>query len=212
MSEPTLDEVMARLDELLKEVRRQGRAAVAAQAAAESCLEAIEQGRRDAEDEVEDEVEEEAEALAGLSLARDNLAGRWLEALIPVADAIDRIAEQASSLAAHRPEPRRSLLARLVKAPPEDDGGRALRSLAEGLRVLKAQLESALGDLGVTVDRRVGAPVDAERQRVVEVRSPRAGERPGQVVEVVRAGFALGPFVVREAEVVVTAGEPEVSR
>ena len=47
VSDPSLQELAARLDDLLKEVRRQGRAAIAAQAAAESCLEALQaRGRR----------------------------------------------------------------------------------------------------------------------------------------------------------------------
>lgn len=203
MSEPALDDVKARLDELLKEVRRQGRAAVAAQAAAEGCLEAIERGRRDEDDE---------EELDAISAAQDEIAARWLKAMIPVADAIDRMTERATSLSQERPKPERSLLSRLLRGPPRDDRDRALGSLADGLRVLKAQLESALGGLGVTVNRGVGAPLDADLQRVVEVRAPTADERPGRVVEVVRAGFALGPLVVREAEVVVTAGEKEGSK
>jgi len=197
MTEPSLEDLAARLDELMKEVRRQGRAAIAAQAAAESCLEAI---REQAEAEGDEEAEDAAE-----TSDVDDEAVRWLRALIPVADAVGRVAAQAAALAAPRPPPKRRLLARLFHAPEPADGS-ARAALAEGLRVLHAQLEGALRDLGVTVDRRTGGPVDGERQRVVEVRSPRAGERSGTVVEVVRPGYALGPRVVREAEVVVADG------
>lgn len=186
MSEPALSDLTARLDELLKEVRRQGRAAIAAQAAAEACLEAV---------RAEEEPSDEEHATAGEE------AVRWLRALIPVADAVDRVAQKAAVLDAPRPPPR-SFLQRLVRTPEADDAG-ARVALAEGLRVLHAQLEGALRDLGVRVDRRTGDPVDGERQRVVEVRPPRAGERAGTVVEVVRPGYALGEKMVREAEVVV---------
>lgn len=185
MSEPSHPSLEARLDELLKEVRRQGRAAIAAQAAAESCLEA---------------VRERAGGDAGAGGEDD--AVEWLRSLIPVADALERVVKQAAALDATRPPVKRSLLQRLVH-PPEIVDDRAHRALSEGLRVLHAQLEGALRDRGVGVDRRTGEPFDGERQRVVEVRSPRPGERPGTVVEVVRPGYALGARVVREAEVVV---------
>lgn len=188
MSEPAPPELWARLDELLKEVRRQGRAAIAAQAAAESCLRAIEERDAEAGEEGDDDASAEAE--------------RWLRALIPVADAVERVVQQAAALAAPRAAAKRSLLQRLTRAPePNDD--RATAALAEGLRVLGAQLEEALRDRGVQIDRRTGEPVDGERQRVVETRRARAGERAGTVVEVVRPGYALGGAVVREAEVVV---------
>jgi len=199
MSDPTAADMAARLDDLLKEVRRQGRAAIAAQAAAESCLEAIraEAARREDEGVEEPDDEEEPDD--------DGEAVRWLRALIPVADAVDRVVKQVASLDAPRERAKPSLLQRLVRAPePGDDHARA--ALAEGLRVLHAQLEGALRDLGVDIDRRTGSPVDGDTQRVVEVRAPRAGERPGTVVEVVRPGYALEGTVVREAEVVVAEG------
>jgi hypothetical protein len=195
MSDPSQDEVLTRLDDLLKEVRRQGRAAVAAQAAAESCLDAVQQQRStgavDDEDAGEPEPSREPE--------------RWLRALIPVADSIDRIVAQSAALAEPRARPPRSLLQRFFDEPADD---RRPLALLEGLRVLQSQLAAAFAELGVTVDRRLGAPVDAERQRVVEVRSPRGAEQAGTVVEVVRPGYALGELTVREAEVVVSREGP----
>jgi hypothetical protein len=199
MSEPSLADLALRLDDLLKEVRRQGRAAVAAQAAAESCLEAI---RTQAEGS-EDEAETGDEQAAGAAVMEERT--RWLRALIPVADALDRVVGQAAMLDA-RPRETRGLVGRLL-ARPQAGGGRALSALNEGLRVLRAQLEGTLHDLGVSVDRRTGGPVDGERQRVVEVRERGPGERRGTVVEVVRPGYALGAKIVREAEVVVADGD-----
>jgi molecular chaperone GrpE len=210
VSDPSAQDLAAKLDDLVKEVRRQGRAAIAAQAAAESCLEAVkalEAGGGEREDG-------EAGRGQGLAPERSTLdaaaeeALRWLREVIPVADALERIAAQATALEAPRPQMKRGLLLRLLRIPqpePIDDAG-ARAALREGLRVLRAQLEATLAGRGVTVDRRTGGPIDGERQRVVEVRAAAPGERPGTVVEVVRPGYALGARIVREAEVVV-AGE-----
>lgn len=183
LSQPSLE---ARLDELLKEVRRQGRAAIAAQAAAESCLSAVQHLGKETDEGGEDDE-----------------PTRWLRAIIPVADALERVVSQAATLATPRATTRPSFLQRLVRSVPEPADDRAAAALAEGLRVLHAQLEGALRDRGVEVDRRTGELVDGDRQRVVETRAAGAGERAGTVVEVVRPGYALGGVVVREAEVVV---------
>jgi molecular chaperone GrpE len=201
MSDPSIQDVVARLDDLLKEVRRQGRAAIAAQAAAESCLEAV---RASAEPPEPADPEGDAEDDHGAEAAV-----RWARALIPVADAVDRIVQRAEAPRPPRPLPKASLLQRLsgfVGGPPDLEEASARAALAEGLRVLHAQLDGVLQDMGVTVDRRTGGPVDGERQRVIEVRPPRAGEAPGVVVEVIRPGYALGAKVLREAEVAVTGG------
>ena len=196
MIDPSLYELATKLDDLLKEVRRQGRAAVAAQAAAESCLEAI-QAQPAAASEV-----------SPASSTTSDEAARWLRALIPVADAVDRMAQRAAALDAPDAPMKRTLLQRVFRAAEPDDR-HARAALTEGLRLLRAQLEGALHDLGVAVDRRTGEPVDAERQRVVEVRAPRPQERAGTVVEVVRPGYALGAKIIREAEVVIATGSEQ---
>ncbi len=197
MSDPSQQELVARLDDLLKEVRRQGRAAIAAQAAAESCLEAI-------------QARPAASEPSQTTATTNDEAVRWLRALIPVADAVERIVQRVTALDARSAAPapaKRSLLQRVFRAPePEPDDRQARAAVSEGLRLLQAQLEGTLHDLGVHVDRRTGSPVDGERQRVVEVRPPSPHEREGTVVEVVRPGYALGAKIVREAEVVIAAG------
>lgn len=195
-------DVAGRLDDLVREVRRQGRAAIAAQAAAESCLEAVLALQAAAPDD---------EALAGTDHAPggDRALGdaarrdeAWLRALLPSLDGLDRVLANAVALGARSAaEPRERGFWPFRKAPARD---REVESLAEGLRLLRAEVAAALGALGVTIDRGEGAALDAERHRVVEVRPARAGERADAIVEVVRPGYAVGGRLVREADVVAT--------
>ncbi|HEU4408337.1 MAG TPA: nucleotide exchange factor GrpE [Polyangiaceae bacterium] len=195
--EPPAVDVAARLDEILREVRRLGRATVAAQAAAESCLEALQREGHGAAD--------------GPAPAEGG--DQWLRALLPFADALDRMADQADAMAARREPPARpSRLAWLWpgRAPARDAGADGhVAALAEGLRLLRAQLAAALEGVGVAIDRRVGVPIDPEAHRVVEVRAgAAAGRPPGHVIEVARPGYALGGRRLREADVVATGGDP----
>jgi len=205
----TLADLAARLEDLTREVRRQARAAVATQAAAESCLEKLveREGAR-SEDGGEDEDEPEIDTA-------------WVSPLLPVADALDRVVAQANALVDRAPSPPRSppakpsgLLAMFSRAPAvaadasRDASQDGIRALAEGLRVLRAQLGAALESSGVTIDRRVGVAVDPEIHRVVETRALRPGEREGVVLEVVRPGYAAHGRVIREAEVVAARPRP----
>ncbi|MCU0681305.1 MAG: nucleotide exchange factor GrpE [Polyangiaceae bacterium] len=196
---PPAVDVSARLDEIMREVRRLGRATVAAQAAAESCLEALQREERAADGP--------APAEGG---------DQWLRALLPFADALDRMTEQADAMAARREPPARpSRLAWLLpgRAPARDAGADGhVAALAEGLRLLRAQLTAAFEGVGVTIDRRVGVPVDPEAHQVVEVRAGAAvGRPPGHVIEVVRPGYSLGGRRLREADVVAMGGDaPDV--
>jgi len=193
----TLGVLASRLDDLTREVRRQARASVAAQAAAESCLEKLSKTNS----ETNEEGRGEAPDLG------------WVQSLLPVADALDRVVAQASALverpARPTPEPapaRGGLFSFFARAPrkipPEPTSDAGLRAVVEGLRVLRSQLGAALESSGVTADRRVGVPVDPEVHRVVEVRAPRGGEREDVVLEVVRPGYAARGRVIREAEIV----------
>jgi molecular chaperone GrpE len=195
--------VLARLDDLVCEVRRQGRAAVAAQAAAESCLEAVE-ALRDHHGGGDDGA---PSSVAEAALReRDE---RWLRALLAPLDALDRVlaqAEASSRRAAAAGRPRFWFFGRTAARDADTE------ALAEGLRVLRAQLGAALAELGAEVDRETGVAADPERHRVVEVRAAAAGEREGLVVEVARPGYALGGRVVREADVVATAARESTRR
>ncbi|WP_438030360.1 nucleotide exchange factor GrpE [Sorangium sp. So ce233] len=189
------DDLGARLAELVREVRRQGRAAVAAQAAAESCLEQVTALARVAEGTrctSNDAAPQPAEELS------------WLHAILPVADAVDRVVAQASAMVDRRARVERAGIWPFRRSATPDP---ELGALSEGLRVLRAQLVAALEGCGVTVDRRVGVAVDPEVHRVVEVRPRREAEPEGVVVDVIRPGYAAQGRLVREADVV-ASGAP----
>ena len=140
----TLQNLAARIDELTREVRRQGRAAVAAQAAAESCLERLAEGHG-VDDGGGDEPPAEEEQAADTA---------WVHALLPVADALDRVLSQARAMVARGLDTAApkvgGLWSMLGRAPREvryPAGGAELRALAEGLRVLRAQLHDCAREL-----------------------------------------------------------------
>lgn len=178
----SLDELLVRLDELKKDVRKQGRAAIAAQSAAESCLESVQalgHPRDNAPASSPDPVEDVVRALA------------------PLVDALERTTDQAQSFAESAAKP--SGLARWLGAA---DNTAVLTSMAKGTRLLRAQLEDALATWGVSIDRRVGVPVDPSRHRVVDTRPARDGETQDHVVEVVRPVLLCAERIMREGDVV----------
>lgn len=168
-----LDEKPPWVEELIEELRRVGRAAVAARAAAEAC-------------------EETVESLG--PAAPPSEARRILDSILPVCDALGRMAEGARVAA-----PPRGWLERLRES---ERTAAELSALREAVALLDAQLTSALESSGVVVDREIGGRVDPDRHRVVETRAPRARDRVGTVSVVIRPGYRLGEVLVREADVV----------
>ncbi|MBI5536637.1 MAG: nucleotide exchange factor GrpE [Deltaproteobacteria bacterium] len=185
--------ILERLEGLLAEIRRQGRASIAAQAAAESCAASVAA------------LQEQVSGLAGTEPepANDQAIEQLVRALMPFADAIDRMSSQASRLAASISPPGR--LARMLGAT---DATAPVRSLADGLTVLGSQLDAVLRNAGVEIDREVGVPIDGDAHRVVEARPARPGDQPGTVLEVVRPGYSLLGKRLREADVVAARGNP----
>ncbi|HWP29856.1 MAG TPA: nucleotide exchange factor GrpE [Chloroflexota bacterium] len=107
---------------------------------------------------------------------------------------------------------RADLLARLL--PALDDLERALSHVppdlrghpwVEGLALVARQLRLALAKAGV---ERLGVPGEPFDPRVHEAIAyePRADYAEGQVAEVLRPGYRLGPRVIRPAEVTVARG------
>lgn len=189
MSTATPQNLDERLDAIVAEVRRQGRAGIAAQAAAEACL-----------DEVKALRAELAERDDGEPLAANRGDANQVEplilALLPVADAIERVIAEAERLAS-APEPSR--FARWFGARST---GADAASLREAARVLRSSLDQALETSGVRADRRVGIPIDGDVHRVVEACDASPGSPPDTVLRVVRAGYARGGTMLREADVV----------
>ncbi|XXX82045.1 nucleotide exchange factor GrpE [Sorangium sp. So ce134] len=196
------EDLDARLSELVREVRRQGRAAVAAQAAAESCLDQVTALARAVESARG--APESARGASTGAAPRPAEELSWLDAILPVADALDRAVAQASAMVDRRARLERSGIWPFRRRAAPDPG---LGALVEGLRVLRAQLVAALEGCGVTVDRRVGVVVDPAVHRVVEVRPRREAEPEGVVVDVIRPGYAARGRLVREADVV-ASGSP----
>jgi molecular chaperone GrpE len=174
------------VEQLAQEVRRQGRAALGAQAAAESCL---------------DELRQLAAGRGAAAAPRENSVDSlgWLRALLPVFDAVDSSAAQAQAIA------RQWRASRWCRAlPPLRHAARDAAALAEGIGLLQSQLAQALQQVGVEVDRAAGVTVDPARHRVLQVRA-QAGTKPGQVLEVLRAGYFVGNHCLRETEVCASA-------
>ncbi len=191
--------VGARVEALVLEMRRQGRACIAAQAASEACADSVVALRDDL-----------LVHQAPPSSQDDEIRAETIvRALLPVADAVERVRKQAHEVAKAPPR-RRSLLARLTE-PPAAAANQALSALVEGLDVLAAQLEEAFRSVEVTVDRCEGVPVDGNVHRVVEVRRPPSSKLDGTVAEVIRPGYRFAGKLLREADVVAFAGRDEGS-
>jgi hypothetical protein len=193
-----LAEISTRLDEILRDVRKQGRAAVAAQAAAESCLEEVRALTHAAPRPAH---AGEGEAESAIEGARLREGERWLRAILPLVDATIRIASEADRLVDDR-SPRRGWW------PFSSLGSRArdrsnATPIRDGLAVLLRQIDATLEALGVEIERPAGL-VDPSRHRVVEAR-PSDSTPAGTILEVVRVGVRLEGRSVRDADVVAVA-------
>jgi molecular chaperone GrpE (heat shock protein) len=184
VTELDLSTITERLDQLSIELRRQGRAAVAAQAAAESCLASVEQ------------LDTKLTALGDRQpQAPEDEA---LTSLLPIFDALSRVAEHAEEL---EPESAPAWPLSLLR---HDKNGAKLESLRQAVRLLDSAFHQAMEHLGVVIERRVGVALDPNIHRVVEARNPSANETADTVVEVRRCGYLLQGHVLREADVVAT--------
>ncbi len=200
MSDTEFHDVFAqRLDAISQDIRKQGRAAIAAQAAAETCLHTVEALRS--------ELEQMGQELRASSASQDDAsdgeiamdAEELVRRFIPFSDALDRVLTQGSRLAISFEKP--TFLERLVG----DRGRRAAAVvMAEGLRLLRAQLDDVMHDFGVDIDRATGVSVDGLRHRVVETRVVHDSAPVNTVLEVVRPGYHLRGNLLRETDVVAT--------
>ena len=103
-------------------------------------------------------------------------------------------------------------IARLAKEllPALDNLGRALASapedsrLAEGIRLVQAELLAALARVGIEGFDPKGEPFDPNEHEAM-AQHPVEGAASGAVVEVYERGYRLGELVLRPARVVVAA-------
>ena len=77
-----------------------------------------------------------------------------------------------------------------------DDG------LAEGVRLLHAEMSAALSRLGIESFRPEGEVFDPEQHEAMATQ-PGDGAKPGTVLEVYQSGYRLGESMIRPARVVV---------
>jgi molecular chaperone GrpE len=74
--------------------------------------------------------------------------------------------------------------------------------LAEGIRLLHAEVSAALGRLGIEAYSPAGEPFDPEQHEAMATQ-PGDGAAPGTVIEVFQQGYRIGGSVIRPARVVV---------
>jgi molecular chaperone GrpE len=121
--------------------------------------------------------------------------GHWVVALLPVFDAVERLAVQAESLATTFRESWCPMLPAGARAE------RALSELARGLEAVQKQVDDTLNHLGVEVDRELYCPLDPRRHHVVQARRE-PGVSNNSVIEVLRPGYRVGAQRIRAADVV----------
>ncbi len=177
-----------RIEQLLDEVRRQGRAAVATGAAVESLGDELRQASFTRLDNDRND---------GLHVPDH----RWLLALLPTLDAFDRAAAQAAHLAAQIHGYRWLGVVPWIRSFAD-----SVLAFAKGVDLLGKQFERTLTEIGVVVDRRTDCPFDPDCHRILETRLDDR-RAPNTVVEVIRPGYRYEGRRIRDTEVVVTTIE-----
>lgn len=112
---------------------------------------------------------------------RQYAASRVLEELLPVLDNL-------------------SLGLAAAKQP-----GAEVQALAGGVEMVLNQLKTALGNHGLTEINPVGQPFDAHQHEALS-QQPSADVPEGNVMNVIRTGYALNGRLLRAASVVVSSG------
>jgi molecular chaperone GrpE len=117
-------------------------------------------------------------AVREAAAAEDRGIAKLAKELLPAIDNLDRALENA-----------------------EKDGG---GSLADGVKLVHADVLSALGRLGIEPFSPEGEQFDPQRHEAV-AQQPVDGAQPGTIVEVYQRGYRLGEGVLRPARVLVAA-------
>lgn len=87
--------------------------------------------------------------------------------------------------------------------PPAGADEAALRQWIDGVKLIEQQLENVLKKAGLTPVAETGAPFDPVVHEAMMTRK-QDGAEPGQVLEILQAGYRLHDKVIRPAKVVVS--------
>lgn len=90
-------------------------------------------------------------------------------------------------------------------------GESATGPLAEGVKLIRAEIETLLGKQGVQPIPAQGLPFDPKFHEVV-IQEARAGAKPGTIIEELRRGFRWRERVLRPSQVKVAAAASETEK
>lgn len=95
----------------------------------------------------------------------------------------------------------------LARALEAAKAGGTLEALVQGVTQVEAQVEKALGSLGIKRVEAEGKALDPKLHEVIAQVPTPAGVPAGQVVHVVEQGYTVGGRLLKPARVTVAAGE-----
>ena len=113
--------------------------------------------------------------------AQERGVAKLAKELLPAVDNLDRALEAA-----------------------QHDGDNGASTLVSGIKLVHADVLSALSRAGIERFEPKGEQFDPQRHEAI-AQQPVEGAKPGTIVEVYQRGYLLGDFVIRPARVVVAA-------
>lgn len=120
-------------------------------------------------------------AVRETAAAQERGVAKLAKELLPAVDNLDRALEAA-----------------------QHDGDNGASTLVSGIKLVHADVLSALSRAGIERFEPKGEQFDPQRHEAI-AQQPVEGAKPGTIVEVYQRGYLLGDFVIRPARVVVAA-------
>ena len=223
-------------DDLLREARKQDRAAARAEraradaeAAAMADPDFADDAERDEWDELLDQVGGDAGEPSDSGVVNEELQAKLEEAQAEAAEAKERALRMAAEMENLRRRTERELrdakafavsnfardmldvadnLSRALEAVPEGSDDPALKGLKEGVEMTGRTLDRTLEKHGVRKLEPVGEKFDPNFHQAM-FKMPDPSQPKDTVAQVVQPGYAIGPRVLRPAMVGVTEGGPK---
>ena len=220
-------------DDLLREARREDRAAARAERAREDAEAAAAADADFGDDAGRDEWDELLDRVDGAGgdagVVNEELQARLEEAEAQAAEAKERALRMAAEMENLRRRTERELrdaksfavsnfardmldvadnLSRALDAVPEGSDDPALKGLKEGVEMTGRTLDRTLERHGVRKLEPVGEKFDPNFHQAM-FKMPDASQPKDTVAQVVQPGYAIGPRVLRPAMVGVTEGGPK---